>query len=81
MANDYPQDTLSNHTNLRLPTEPPEIFHLGGIAVDSSTVEGTAEVHEIIMRKELKIPFEDNNEMFGTRLYLFHEDQKSVEHT
>ncbi len=70
-----------NHTNPRLPTEPPEIFHLGGIAVDSGTVEGTAEVHEIIMGKELKIPIEDNDEVFGTRLYLFHGDQKSVENT
>ena len=70
-----------NHTNPRLPTDPPEIFHLGGIPVDSGTVEGTAEVHEIIMGKELKIPIEDNDQVFGTRLYLFHGDQKSVENT
>ena len=70
-----------NHTNPRLPTDPPEIFHLGGIPVDSGTVEGTAEVHDIIMGKELKIPIEDNDQVFRTRLYLFHGDQKSVENT
>jgi len=49
--------------------------------VDLGIVEGTAEVHEIIMGKELKIPIEDNDQVFRTRLYLFHGDQKSVENT
>jgi hypothetical protein len=69
------------HNKPRLPTKPPEVFHLGGIPVDSGTVEGTLEVHEIIMRKELNIPIENNDEVFKTRLYLFHGDQKSVENT
>ena len=49
--------------------------------MDSGIVEGTVEVHEIIIGKELKIPIKDNDQVFGTRLYLFHRDQKSVENT
>jgi hypothetical protein len=70
-----------NHTNPRLSPNPQEVFHLGGIPVNSGTVEGTAEVHEIIMEDELKIPIEENDQVFETRLYLFHGDQKSVENT
>jgi hypothetical protein len=60
---------LLNHTSPRIPN-PPKIFYLRGIPVDSGIVEGTAEVHEIIMGKELKIPTEDNDQVFRTRLYL-----------
>lgn len=56
-----------------------EVFYLGAVAANSSTSEGTAQVHEYLMQHELKIPLESSDDIFRTRLFLFHGDQKTVE--
>jgi hypothetical protein len=49
--------------------------------VNLDIVKGIAEVYKIIMEDELKIPIEENDQVFETRLYLFYGNQKSIENT
>lgn len=62
-----------------LSPKPTEIIHLGGMAINSGTIEGTSDVHEAIMHKELGIKIDDNDQVFNEALYLILGDQKSVE--
>jgi len=62
-----------------LPPEPQELIYLSGMPLDTGTIEGTANVHYMMMERELGIKTEDNEEELTKRLYLIHGDQKSVE--
>lgn len=61
-----------------LSPEPVEIVHLGGMAINSGTTEGTAAVHEAIMNQELGVRIQENDQIFSQRLYIILGDQKSV---
>ena len=56
-----------------------EAFYLGAIQANSATAEGTAQVHEYLMERELKIPINSSDDIFRNRLFIFHGDQKTVE--
>ena len=49
--------------------------------MNSGITEEMTEVYEIIMKKKLNISVKNNDQIFRKRLYLFHNDQKSIENT
>jgi hypothetical protein len=62
-----------------LPCDAQNVIYLGGLAINTGTTEGTADVHRVMLEQELGIQIEDNDSLFEKRLYLINGDQKSVE--
>ena len=65
--------------NKVLPPEPQKLIYLSGLPLNTGITEETADVHRMIMKRELSIKTENNEKELTTRLYLIYGDQKSVE--